>query len=223
MNRRREIASEIRTIGRRSSLLDAVVGPVVFALVNAVWGTTEGVIAGLVIAAVVVTYRLSRRNDITYALGGIGGTLAASGLVLVTGRAEDYFLPGIVGGALVSLATLVSIAVRRPLVALTSSVVRSWPIGWYLHPRVRPAYTFASWMWAAFFALRAGVQYLLYRDGSVGTLAAVRVVTGWPALLALLVITYLLGRRHLERLAGPSVDEWEAEVDPPWTGQAQGF
>jgi hypothetical protein len=223
MSRRREIASEFRTIGRRSSLLDAVVGPVVFAIVNAARGTTEAVVAGLAIAVVVVAYRLVRRNDVTYALGGVGGTLVASGLVLFTGRAEDYFLPGIIGGAFASLAMIVSNVMRRPLVALTSSVVRSWPMGWYLHRQVRPAYSFATWMWAGFFAVRAGIQYVLYLDGSVGTLAAVRVATGWPALVVLLVITYVLGRRHLERLGGPSVDEWEAGIDPPWQGQAQGF
>ncbi len=223
MSRRREIVSEFRMIGRRASLLDAVIGPVVFALVNAMRGVTDAVIAGLAIAFVVVVYRLVRRGDVTYALGGVGGTLVASGLVLFTGRAEDYFLPGIVGGAFTSLAILVSIFVKRPLLALTSSVMRSWPMGWYLHPQVRPAYTFASWMWAGFFAARAGVQYLLYRDGAVGALAAVRVATGWPALVALLVITYLVGRRQLERLGGPSVDEWEANADPPWQGQSHGF
>jgi hypothetical protein len=49
------------------------------------------------------------------------------------------------------------------------------------------------------------------------------VVTGWPALLALLVVTYVLGRRWLEALQGPSVEEFLAGADPPWRGQERGF
>lgn len=207
----------------RASLLDAVVGPLAFAIANALAGTGPAVAVGLGAALAVVLWRLVRGGSLSYAIGGVGGTVVASLLVGVTGRAEDYFLPGILSGAAMSAALLVSLMVRYPLVAVVSSVTRQWPLEWYRHPRVRPAYTVATWIWAGFFAVRSLLQYLLYREGSVGVLATVRVATGWPALLGLLVITYLAGRWRLESLAGPSVEEWEADQGPPWQGQEYGF
>jgi hypothetical protein len=219
----RTIGEELRHVLSRASLLDAVVGPLAFAIANAVAGTGPAVAVGLGSALAVVLWRLVRGGSLTYAAGGVGGTVIASLLVGVTGRAEDYFLPGILSGAAMSAALLVSLMVRYPLVAVVSSVTRQWPLGWYRHPRVRPAYMIATWIWAGFFGARALVQYLLYREGSVEVLATVRVATGWPALLGLLVITYLVGRWRLESLAGPSVEEWESDQPPPWRGQEHGF
>lgn len=207
----------------RASLLDAVVGPLAFAIANAVAGTGPAVAVGLGSAVAVVLWRLIRGGSLTYAVGGVGGTVVASLLVGVTGRAEDYFLPGILSGAAMSAALLVSLMVGYPLVAVVSSVTRQWPLGWYRHPRVRPAYMVATWIWAGFFGARALLQYVLYREGSVEVLATVRVATGWPALLGLLVLTYLVGRWRLESLAGPSVEEWESDQPPPWRGQEHGF
>jgi hypothetical protein len=219
----RTIGEELRHVLSQASLLDAVVGPLAFAIANAVAGTGTAVAVGLGSALAVVLWRLIRGGSLTYAFGGVGGTVIASLLVGVTGRAEDYFLPGILSGAAMSVALLVSLMVRYPLVAVVSSVTRQWPLGWYRHPRVRPAYMIATWIWAGFFGGRALVQYLLYREGSVEVLATVRVATGWPALLGLLVITYLVGRWRLESLAGPSVEEWESDQPPPWRGQEHGF
>lgn len=217
------IRDELRMVMSRASLLDAVVGPLVFAVANAVAGAGAAVAAGLSAAAAVVLWRMIRGGSLSYALGGVGGTVLASVLVAVTGRAEDYFLPGIISGAGMTLALVASVIVGYPLVAVISSVTRQWPLEWFRHPRVRPAYALTTWIWAGFFALRTIAQFLLYRSGSVETLALVRVVTGWPALLALLVVTYLVGRSRLASLGGPSVQEWEEGADPPWSGQQQGF
>ena len=217
------IAAELRHVLRRASLLDAVVGPLAFAVANALAGTGTAVAVGLGTALAVVLWRLVRGGSLTYAVGGVGGTVIASLLVGVTGRAEDYFLPGILSGAAMAAVLIISLMVRYPLVAVASSVTRQWPLGWYLHPRIRPAYMAATWIWVGFFGLRALGQYLLYREGSVEVLATVRVVTGWPALIGLLVITYLVGRWRLESLAGPSVEEWETDQPPPWQGQEHGF
>lgn len=214
---------EVRSVMGESSLVDSAVGPIVFALVNGFAGPTAAVAAGLAVAGVVVGVRLVQRRPATYAFSGVVATVAASGLVLLTGRAEDYFLPGIITGALTAVAILVSILVRRPFVALTSAVVRGWPLGWFRHPRVRPAYTLVSWLWFAFFGLRAFVQYLLYRQGEVGLLAAARVAMGWPGILVLLAVTYVVGRWRLDRLGGPSVEEWESGAEPPWEGRQHGF
>lgn len=218
-----EVRHEFRQIVGKASLLDAVAGPIVFAVAHYVWGVEAGVIAGLAIALAVVAWRLVRKGRLTYAFSGVGGTVVASVLVGVTGRAEDYYLPGIISGAAITVALVVSLIAGRPLVGIVSSVTRGWPLDWYQHPRVKPAYRMATAVWAAFFGFRALLQFVLYRLGEVEVLAGVRVATGWPALAALLAGTYWLGRRRLESLSGPSVAEWEDSAPPPWKGQTHGF
>lgn len=219
----RELGDELRGLTGAGGSTDAVVPPLVFVTVNAFGGLQPAIYAGGGVAVVLVAARLLRRRPLRYALSGVVGTALALWLTARSGRAESYFLPGIVSGTVVTMATLASIAARRPLVAWTSWVTRGWPIEWYWHPRVRPAYTLTSWLWAAFFGVRTGVQAWLFSRGDVTTLGIVRVVTGWPGLLTLLVATYLVGRSRLAALAGPSVEEFTAAKPPPWQGQQRGF
>jgi hypothetical protein len=109
------------------------------------------------------------------------------------------------------------------MVAWTSMLVRRWPAKWYWHARVRPAYTEVTWVWLGFFAGRAALQWNLAAQGEVAALAGVKVIGGWPALIVLLVATYVYGTARLRRLGGPSVEEFRAGAVPPWTGQRRGF
>ena len=120
-----------------------------------------------------------------------------------------------------TLLILLSIIIRRPFVALTSWLARDWPLDWYWHPRVRPAYTRISWIWLGFFATRTVGQWLTLED--TGWAAVYRVAAGWPALLVLLIVSYILGRRFLVAMAGPSIAEFESDEPPPWRGQEAGF
>ena len=57
----------------------------------------------------------------------------------ICGRAEGFFLPGILSGALTALLCLVSVRIKRPLVAWISYITRRWPLEWYWHSKVCPA------------------------------------------------------------------------------------
>jgi hypothetical protein len=219
-----DVTAEIRGLFTgRVSVADGILPPLLFVTVNSVWGLTPAALAGAGVAVGLVGWRLGRRRPLRFALAGLGGTLLAAGFALRSGSATGYFLPGIISGGLTTLLILVSILARRPLVAWTSWLTRGWPIDWYWHPRVMPAYIRTSWLWVGFFGLRTTGQWWLFTSDRATALGLVRVLTGWPALLLLLVATYLLGRRWLADLEGPSVEEFEADAPPPWSGQAHGF
>ncbi len=167
--------------------------------------------------------RLLRKSTVSFALAGLGGTAAAAAFAVWSGSAEAFFVPGIVSGALTAFIALISIMVGKPMVAWTSMLVRRWPAGWYWHPRVRPAYTEITWLWLAFFAGRSLLQWKLASRSELEALAAVRLVGGWPALIVLLIVTYAYGVARLQRLGGPSVEEFRAAAPQPWTGQQRGF
>lgn len=219
-----EIRSELRTVlSGRVGIASGVVPPLIFVAVNAIWGVTPAAFAGVGSALVVTAWRLAKGRPVRFAAAGLVGTLLAAWLTLRSGSSVGYFLPGIVTGAATTGLIVLSILAGRPFVAWTSWLTRGWPIGWYWHKQVRPAYTRASWLWAGFFATRTLVQLLLFLNGETLALAVVRVATGWPALLVLLMATYAMGRRWLVALAGPSVAEYGAGTPQPWTGQTKGF
>ncbi|MDH4116372.1 MAG: DUF3159 domain-containing protein [Acidimicrobiia bacterium] len=219
-----EVLSELRSlVAGRGGIADGILPPLVFVIVNALFGVTAAAWTAMGTALVIVAWRLARRAELRYALSGVIGTLAATLLAVRSGRAETYFLPGIVSGAMTTVALLVSLVLKRPAAAYASWVTRQWPLDWYWHPRVRPAYTAATVLWVAYFGVRTAVTWWLFQGGQTEALAVVRVVSGWPGLLALLVATYVLGRNRLEALGGPSVDEFVEERPPPWQGQPTGF
>ena len=121
------------------------------------------------------------------------------------------------------MVCLLSVILRRPMVAWTSHLARGWPLKWYWHPRVRPAYSEVTWLWAGFFAIRLLLQVALFRGAAPELLAVANVAMGWPTTSVLLVVSYLFGTWRLKNLNGPSVEEFKRGSEPPWTGQQRGF
>ena len=208
----RELVEEFRLVFTgRSNLIDSIVPPVIFLIVNALLGFQVATWGSLAIALLITVFRLSKRQPLRYAFGGIGGVVIAIVIAQLLGRAEGYFLPGMFTGGLTVIGCLVSVIVGRPLVAWTSYIARRWSLDWYWHPKVRPAYDEVTLAWAIFFAIRLGLQWSLFQEQAAGLLGVIQVVTGWPATIVLLVISYLYGTWRLRHLQGPSVEEFRAE------------
>ena len=220
-----EVKDEIRSLLEgRAGIIDGIIAPIIFVLVNAVAGMPAAGYAGIGVAVGVVMVRLLRRNSLRYAVSGLFGTGFAIALALRSGEAQDYFLPGIISGVATTLLGVISIIVNRPMVAFSSWAVRQWPIEWYWHPRVRPAYTRVTWLWVGFFGVRTAVQGWLFATEQTTALGLVRAATGWPGLLALLVATYVVGRNRLVELGGPSVHQFQNGIPHhEWQPQESGF
>jgi hypothetical protein len=224
MVKAREILEELRMVLMgRSSLLDTLLPPLLFVLLNVIWGVQVAIWASLGLAVLIAAYRLLKRQSLLYALGGAGGVALAAGAAFLLGRAEGFFLPTILSGAVTFLLCLVSVLVGRPLVALTSYVARRWPLNWYWHQKVRPAYSEVTWIWVVFFGLRLLLQFNLFQEQAANLLGVVQFLTGWPATIVLLIASYLYGTWRLRKLGGPSVEEFKADAEPPWQGQQRGF
>ncbi len=73
-NRFNEILEEFRTVFKgRGSTIDAVISPLVFLVINAIWGLTAAMWTSLAIAATLTVLRLVRRQPWLYALFGMLG------------------------------------------------------------------------------------------------------------------------------------------------------
>jgi len=220
----RELLDELRTVlAGRNSFLDAILPPILFLLINGLAGFQAAMWSALAVSVIIAAIRILRKQPLTYALAGIGSVAIAIGLVWVLGKSEGFFLPGLISGSMTLLLTIVSLVIRRPMVAWTSYIARRWTLDWYWHPQVRPAYSETTFAWAVFFAARLLLQYSVFQSENVTSLAVTNFITGWPATILLLIFTYLYGTWRLAKLQGPSVEEFRAGVPAPWQGQRRGF
>ena len=212
----RELLDEFRLVLGGGGLIDVVIPPVLFLLVNSIFNFQAAMWTSLGLAVVIAALRLSRRQSLLYALAGIGSVGLAIAIVWLLGRAEGYFLPSLVSGGMTVALALVSLIIRRPFVAWTSFIARRWPLEWYWHPRVRPAYTEVTIAWTIFFTARLLWQVSLFREQAADQLAIINALRGVPALIVLLVLSYLYGTWRLKNLRGPSVEEFKEQIPPPW-------
>ncbi|MBN8656410.1 MAG: DUF3159 domain-containing protein [Anaerolineae bacterium] len=225
MGKLQELGEELSGVmsGRGSRLLDSFLPAVVFLICNSFLDVNIALIGAIGISILFAIYRILRKENLTYALGGLGGTLLAAVFVKLSGSGSGFFLPGFVSGSITVIACVVSVALNRPLVAWSSFITRRWNLDWYWHPQVLPAYNEVTIFWAVAFAVRLTFEFWLYQQDAVGALATVRILLGWPFIVLLLIISYLYGLWRLGTLHGPSVEEFKAGKAPPWEGQKRGF
>ena len=219
----RELLEEFRAVAGKVGLLDTILPPILFLLLNGLAGFTAAMIGALGLCVLIALLRLRRGQSLLYALAGMGSVGLAIALALLLGRSEGFFLPGIVNGGLTIALALVSLLICKPMVAWTSYLARRWPLDWYWHEKVRPAYTEVTRAWIIFFALRLLWQVTLFQGQDVSQLALVNTLTGWPATIVLLIVSYLYGTWRLAQLQGPSVEEFNNNTPAPWQGQRRGF
>ncbi|MGH8910185.1 MAG: DUF3159 domain-containing protein [Egibacteraceae bacterium] len=204
-----------RDLFTADKIVDAAAPPVVFVGLNGWLGLQAAAVGALGLAVALVGVRLGRGQRPLYAFSGLAGVLIGVGTALWSGDAAGFFLPGIVINAVMGVASVVSILVKRPLVALFSAAIYRWPLGWYWQDRVRPAYSEITWAWAALYLSRAALLGALVAREAVGWLAVARILTGWPAFAILVIATYAYVNWRLARLGAPTVQEWEARNSEP--------
>ena len=219
-----ELLQEFKIVfSGKNKTVDTIIPPLLFALVNAYAGLLPATVTALALAAILTVIRVVRAESLGYAISGLVLTGISAGLAWFSQNAVSFFLPSIVTGAVLLLAALVSIVVKKPLAALSSHLTRSWPLDWYWLNSILPAYIEVTWIWAAFMAARLAVMLVLYRSGDATALGWLNTLLDWPVTVAVLVISYIYGLWRLSKLGGPGVDEFVAGKPAPWIGQKRGF
>lgn len=220
----KELLEELRSVfSGGNSLLDSFFPPILFLVINAAFGFQAAMISSLLSGAMIMISRLLRKQKFVYALGGISAAGLAIGMRYLLNSTSAFFLPNLINGGLTTLVLLISILVKRPAVAFTSALTRRWPLEWYWHPKVRPAYAEVTAIWVVFSGIKLAIQWFLYRRDLFIQSAYFNFFSGWPALILLLIISYLYGLKRLTNLHGPSVEEFKENKPPPWEGQQRGF
>lgn len=163
--------------------------------------------------------RLARRETPQYAITGVVGVGFAAFVATRTGKAENFFLPGLLLNAAYAAAYFVSILIRRPLIGVLVAGLSGSGMGWRDDPVQMRAYTRASWLWVVLFGVRLLVQLPLYLAGSVTALGVAKTAMGLPLFGIGIWLTWLLVREHADLGEGAPGGPHEAGGDDPADGR----
>ncbi|HYF28085.1 MAG TPA: DUF3159 domain-containing protein [Baekduia sp.] len=184
-------------LGGKTGIAESSLPAGAFAVAYAASGSELELSAGIAlgVGGVLTLLRLHRRETLQYALAGLFGVALAAFVATRTGRAEDFYLPGLLLNAGYAAGYAISIAVRYPLIGVLLGAVSGEGLKWRKDPHRVRAYSRASWIFVAVFSLRLAVQLPLYLAGEVVVLGVARVAMGLPLFVAGLWLCYLSLRR----------------------------
>lgn len=188
--------------GLIESILPGLVFLIIFVITRSPWLSA---ITPLIVSVAFVAVRAIQRGPLMSALGGLLLVGISTAAVLLTGSANENFLPGLWINVVFLVLTLVTLAVRWPLVGLLLGALSGDLTGWRGNRRARRGATAATWIWAALFAARLAAELPLYLTEQTEALAVVKLIMGIPLYAAVLWFTWLLLRRPKspEAVTGP--------------------
>jgi hypothetical protein len=150
-------------------------------------------------------WQLVRREPVRPALLGFAAVAVCAGLAVITGRAKDFYLPGILMYLVLAVAFTASVLVRRPLVGVAWARMTGRDGGWRRNTRVRRAFDAVTVMMAVVSWTRFLVQDYFYDTDQAGSLAVARIAMGWPVFLVTTTLIYLavrIANRAVPRVSG---------------------
>lgn len=153
-------------------------------------------IAAVGLGAIIALIRLIRGESLRFAAAGFIGVAIAGFIATRTGRAEDFFLPGLLFNAGYAIAYAVSIAVGWPLMGVLVGPIIGDGMKWRQDPARVRLFNRMSWIWVGLFTTRLAVQLPFYLAGSLVALGIARTVMGLPLFALGLWLCYLLLRRE---------------------------
>ena len=146
--------------------------------------TIAVVAAGAVITVLLAGVRVVQRQSLQFILSAVFATGIAAFFALRSGRAEDAFLPGILGSAAWGWRALISVSsAGRSSASWSGRATPGWPRT--PSPGAATAGSCASasaspWCSSAMYAVRVAIMLPLYFAGEVAWLGICKVALGWP-------------------------------------------
>jgi hypothetical protein len=202
--------------GWRGSIESAM--PMVAFVVVWTWqkDVVTAVVTAGVVTAVLAVVAVLQRQSLQFIMSAVFATAIAAVFALRSGRAEDAFLPGILGSVAWGVGTLVSVLVRWPvvgfMVGLGDPRMAEDPFAWRRDPGLVRVCQRLTLVLVALYAVRVAVMLPLYFAGQVAWLGVAKVALGWPAwVVAVAVMGWMLlrGQTPQEVPAPDSEQTWQ--------------
>ncbi|MBO8190262.1 DUF3159 domain-containing protein [Streptomyces oryzae] len=149
-------------------------------------------ITALAISAVMVVFRLFRKDTVKHAFSGIFGVGFGVLFAMMTGNAKDFYLPGMLYTLGLALAYLVTSMAGVPLLGLVLGPVFKENLSWRKrNPGRKKAYTKASYAWGLILLGKCAVLFPLYFWGDTTQFGWVTVILKIPPFLLAVYLTWI--------------------------------
>ncbi|MBM7787711.1 DUF3159 domain-containing protein [Tenggerimyces flavus] len=150
------------------------------------------IIFAVSLGVVLAVVRLIRKDPLQNIIGGFVGIGIAAWIAHKTGEARNFYLPGLFINAGYAAGYLLANLVRWPLIGIAVGFAAGWGTEWRKDPLLMRAFLRTGWIWVAYFLLKLAVQLPLYLTDQLVALGVVRVAGGWPLLLVVLYLNYVV-------------------------------
>jgi hypothetical protein len=148
--------------------------------------------AAVVTAMLLAVIRLIQRQSIKYVVQAVIPTAIAVLIATRTGRAQDVFLPGIIYNGALAVLSIVTVAIRKPLVGFIIGAAVGDPTGWTRDSGLVKMTSKLTLVLAVPYVARFVIQLPLFLAGQVVLLGIAKVILGWPLLIAALTVIGLM-------------------------------
>ena len=167
-------------MGGISGLIYSSLPVVVFVPVSTAFGLIPAIVSALTVAALILVWRLWRRETVQPAVSGFIGVGICAAIAYVVGQSKGYFLLGIWGSLFWATVFAGSVLVRRPIVGYIWGFIKEHDSSWRRVRKAVWAYDVATLVWVVVFLSRFLVQRYLYDMDQTGWLGVARITMGWP-------------------------------------------
>jgi hypothetical protein len=186
-------AKVVAALGGKKGIIDSTIPSLVFLLTyNITHNLRACLYVSLATAALLMIYRLIKRDTLMHSISGFIGVAFCGWFAWKTGAAKDYYAPSLWKNSAFMLVYLVSIAIRYPLIGVLLGPILGENLNWRKDPKRLAAYTKATWIWFALFAIRLAVQYPLFKADQLNALGIANMFLGFPLYLATLWGTWMV-------------------------------
>jgi hypothetical protein len=193
---RQERLDLMHALGGRHGIADSSVPGLAFVIAYTASGQdlNAAIWTAVGLGVVMFAIRVVRRETLQFAIAGFIGVAIAAFIAKQTGRAEDFFLPGLLLNIAYGSAWAISIAVRWPLLGVIVGPLIGEDMSWRKDPEKLRVYSRASWIWVGLFALRLAVQLPLYFADELVALGVAKTAMGFPVFALAAWLSYLVLR-----------------------------
>jgi hypothetical protein len=184
------------SFGGKKGILDSTVPSIVFLVsYNITRDLKTCMIISVLVATILLLVRLVRREKLIYGVSGFIGVAFSGWLAWKTGQPKDYFQPSLWKNSIFLIVYFVSIVIKWPIIGLVLGPILGENLAWRKDPARLRAYTLATWIWFALFAIRLAIQIPLYRTDNFNALGIANIFLGFPLYGLTLLGTWLAIRR----------------------------
>ena len=201
-------------MGGISGLIYSALPVAVLVPVNTAFGLVPAIAAALGVAALILVWRLIRRDSVQPAVSGFIGVGLSALIAWLVGASKGYFLLGIWTSLIWAGVFALSVLIRRPIVGYAWSWIQSHDRAWRNNRRAVLAFDIATLTWVLVFASRFVVQRHLYDLDQTGWLGVARIAMGWPLTGVAALVTYLAIRVAQRAIHAAHADSHDSGAAP---------